>query len=695
MDKLKYSLLPLALAVSNAVMADDDAELKSIEQIVVYGENKQNSLKNTTSSIAVIDEEQLKNGQHSSYLNALQGIANVIVTGGLPSIRGQEGQGVADGFSSFSSGAKPRISMMRDGVAEPFVAKVSGDLGLWDVEQIEVLRGPQSSNSGRNSIGGVVYIKTKEPSLTDLEAATRIGYANQDSQYEYAGVVSVPLIEDQLAVRTSVQHIEGETYLNFVYDKGYPFDPKEYDNTRTDIKVKWQPAGLSGLDMLLHYVDNSEMGERQWGFEGPDLDEHLVTSEYGRDPATGERVFVGTYARDKRTDYERWSLRTRYTINDAFNFELMISDSDYDYVFEQYPTYWHVSMADGGRTYDAKVSYDGGERVSGYVGYYYNERDQQFIRQGWYDGYDDSDSKAIYGEFTFAVGERSRLITGGRVEEESQYRVFNGFGGPVTGLGFTLDVDNRIYLPKVAFLHDLTEDTTLNASFRKGYSSGGGDFHWGSMSNYIFKPEYVDTFELGARSSVLDGRLNLAANVFYNDFTDYQFNGIAESGLARDYKIINLGQVTSYGLETEARFSVNDELTLSASLGLLNSTIDEANAQNRASEGMDLPKAADVTLGLGLEYWPTDSIQLTARSNFVGDYYSKLGGKAEQMVGDYTQFHFSAAYIAEQWRVNAYINNAFDEKGVIYGERDAGTGRYKYGDLIDPQTVGISFNYTL
>ncbi|QPB84821.1 TonB-dependent receptor plug domain-containing protein [Pseudoalteromonas rubra] len=706
MNKLKYSILPLALAVSQAVMADDDAEVKSIEQIVVYGENSRNSLKDTTSSIAVIDEEQLKSGQVNSYLDALQGIANVVVTGGLPAIRGQQGQGVSQGFGSFSSGAKPRISIMRDGVAEPYVAKVSGDLGLWDVEQIEVLRGPQSSNSGRNSSGGVVYIKTKEPSLTDIEAGVRVGYSDLNEQSELAGVVSIPLLEDQLGVRASVQRVVGDLHHTFQYDQGYPFDPNAYDSTRADIKVKWQPAGIQGLDMLLHYVDSEDTGERDWTVEGPEIapiSDWVVGYERVRNPATGLFVALGSGARDKTSDYKRWSLRTRYEINSQFDFELMVSDTDYSYIFEQYPTYWFVRMEEEGRTYDAKISYDGDAGISGYLGYYHNERDQAFFRESWYQGTDDSSSKAIYGELTFALTDTTRLVAGGRVTDESQFRIFDGFGLGPQGLRFDIDVDNRIYLPKLAVLHDLGETTTLSASFRKGYTSGGGDFHWFTRTNYTFEPEYVDTFELGARATLLDGELSVSANLFYNDYSNYQLLGRGPSGDARDSKVLNLAQVESYGLETEARLAVTEDLTLSASLGLLDSNIDEANAQNRDSEGLDLPMAADVTLGFGAEYWLTEQLQLTARSNYVGEYYSKLGGKDIHLAGDYTEVNFSVAYVTEQWRINAYVNNAFDNESLLRGERHDGmteqykhlAGEFRYARLSDPRTVGISFSYTL
>ncbi|KTF07147.1 TonB-dependent receptor, partial [marine sediment metagenome] len=75
----------------------------------------------------------------------------------MPDIRGVSGNGGAGGFNSISGGAKGRVSTLIDGVAQPFVADLSGDSGMWDLQQIEVFRGPQSTSNGRNSIAGSVF----------------------------------------------------------------------------------------------------------------------------------------------------------------------------------------------------------------------------------------------------------------------------------------------------------------------------------------------------------------------------------------------------------------------------------------------------------------------------------------------------------------------------------------------------------
>lgn len=142
-----------SISMSTAAAAVEIASADAIEKITVYGEKIERSLKDTTSSVSVIDKETLDSGQYQSISNALSEIPNVVVlTGSVPDIRGVSGNGSASGFNSFTGGARARVSTLIDGVAEPFVADLTGDTGLWDIQQIEIFRGPQSTINGRNSI---------------------------------------------------------------------------------------------------------------------------------------------------------------------------------------------------------------------------------------------------------------------------------------------------------------------------------------------------------------------------------------------------------------------------------------------------------------------------------------------------------------------------------------------------------------
>ncbi len=244
----KLNALLLAMLASPA-FADDAVERgnQSIEKIVVLGEKTEKSLKDVSSSVSVITEEQLKTLQYLSVHDAISEIPNLVVLSGqMPNIRGVSGNGAATGFSGVSGGAKTRVSTITDGVAEPFMADLTGDTGMWDIEQIEVFRGPQSTSNGRNSIGGAMFIKTKDPTF-DWQGAARVGYRSESQYIDSAAAISGPLIEDELAFRLSAQHTDGETYANPVIHEANPpgFDLNKLNTDRIRAKLLWEPQPLT------------------------------------------------------------------------------------------------------------------------------------------------------------------------------------------------------------------------------------------------------------------------------------------------------------------------------------------------------------------------------------------------------------------------------------------------------------------
>ena len=106
------------------------------------------------------------------------------------------------------------------------------------LKQIEVFRGPQSTSNGRNSLGGLIYIKTKDPSY-DWEGAARVGYRNQDQYVDTSVMASGPLIDEQLAFRFTGQLLSGESYDNSViYEDHDPtFDLDELKNNTAKSKI--------------------------------------------------------------------------------------------------------------------------------------------------------------------------------------------------------------------------------------------------------------------------------------------------------------------------------------------------------------------------------------------------------------------------------------------------------------------------
>ncbi len=669
-------MIAASLLVTNtAVLADDESNRKSMDTIVVTGEKTEKSLKETMSSVAVVDTSLIENGQLASISEALSEMANVVVlTGAVPDMRGVSGNGGATGFNSFSGGSKARVSTLIDGVSQPFVADLTGDTGLWDMEQIEVYRGPQSTSNGRNSIAGAVYMKTKAPTQ-EFEGAVRVGYRNQDNYFDTAAVISGALVEDVLAFRLSTQYIDGETFSN----------PPVYDTNPTDQE--------------LNKLDTSSTRAKLLYTPFEDLSVQLTYSTYNEEGNAGRKYFeaaeptdyIPLFQRILDTESDTTQLNVDYKINENFSLDVLVAYMDYKWAFDAYEPQQSaesdVSMDESNVTLDTKLNFGlNSDFYSGFVGLAYFDRDQDFESVGatYYFGDDSSKSTAIYGESSFNLNSQLTLTAGLRIEREEQVRNFNmAFRGDM--LVEQLDDSHTLRLPKLALQYKITEETTLFASARRGYNAGGGALDFTAEDYYYYDEETVNTYEIGSRSVLNNGDLNISANVFYNNFNGYQ-------ALSAARRITNIEDAHSYGLELEAYSMLGDQWQLHGGLGLLKTKIDESSAFPEAVDN-DLNSAPELTASLGLSHWFTDSLKVNLSANYVDEFYGDLTNTEERVAGDYTLTRLTITYDTEQWLISAFINNAFDEQE--YTAREPASGRYPQGyvGVVNPQTLGASVTY--
>ena len=672
------SLSMIAMAISTVGFTANaqnvqvpDGSVEEIEKIVVLGEKANRTLKDSTSSISVLTADEINNTQYKSVSDALSEIANVVtLSGALPDIRGVSGNGGAGGFNSIAGGAKGRVSTLIDGVAQPFVADLSGDSGMWDLQQIEVFRGPQSTSNGRNSIAGSVFIKTNDPSF-DWEGAARVGYRNKDQYIDTAGVISGPIIEDELAFRLSVQTLNADTITN---GEGFETNPPDYDideieTQRVRAKLKWQPSDDLSF-MLTHTYNNEEGDTGRIYYELENLDER-------------NRIFF----RDIETEISTTSLLTEYAINDNFSFDLILAYMDYQWGFDSYEASDEAEQTlvfdETNTTVDAKLNFafsDG--ETTGFIGFYYFEREQDILSTGAfpYYGDDDSESIALYTEANFTLSDKLTLTAGGRLERESQDRHF--VYDPIDDVYIE---DTNIFLPKLALTYDVDGSTTLGISARKGYNAAGGALNFTAQEYYYYDEEEVYTYELSSRTS-LSNNTFISANLFYNDYSGFQ-------ALSSTRFITNMPEVTTYGLEAELHTNLTDDLQLNAGIGLLNSEITDAGENYPDVDGNELNSAPSFNANVGAKYWLNDTFNVGVSVRYIGEYFGDFSNTEERVAGDYTLVRLTAGYETDNWSVTAFVDNLFDETAIVTQEPVSARNPAGYAAIADPRNVGVSATY--
>lgn len=667
----------VVVKASEKLGRENAKQAANLEHIVVLGEKVKRKMIDATSSVSVFDEEALNDMRYLSMSSAVSEVANVVVLHGeTPNIRGVSGNGSAGGFNGVSGGARPRVTTLVDGVAEPFVADLTGDSGLWDMQQVEVFRGPQSTINGRNSMGGIIYIKTKDPTF-DWTGAARVGYRNKDGYVDTAAVVSGPILDDELAFRVSAQRVEGEAYDKEVIHPNNPpsFDLNDLETTRVRGKLLWNPQHIQGLSAMLSVTDLNEEGNA-----GRRYFELKNTFD-----------FIPIIERDIDTENTTASLDIDYAINQDMSVDFLLSRTDYSFGFSSYepnPARQQVLIINEDNWFvDGRLNFGlSNPNYTAFLGLTYFEREQDYDSSSAfsYYGADETDSKAIYGEISYSLSENWTVIAGGRLERESQYRdITRLLPGRDPQLS-VLDRDKTIALPKLVLQYHVSDDTTTSLSVRKGYNGAGGALLWSTGEYYYFDSESVITYEAGVRTNFEKGYLN--ANVFFNQYDDYQ-------GLGADRRISNIDEVESYGLELELNYELTPDLMLRAGLGLLESDITDSSEAFAHFSGNELSGAPGVTASLGLDYWFNDMFKVGLSSNYIDEFYGDFTNTDATKAGDYVLTRLNLGYETEHWRINAYVDNVFDEEA--YTNRQEANRRYPNGlaAVEDPRNMGVSVTY--
>ncbi|MEM9370792.1 MAG: TonB-dependent receptor, partial [Pseudomonadota bacterium] len=324
-DQRRSLFLPLvvtAICLESEALADE-AVLQA-ETIIVTGTRTERQLLNTTRSVTVIDGDRAtRNGGDETINDAVAPVPNVFIEGPseVPTIRGVQGGGAGGLASAQTTGALPRTVIIRDGIARPASVANSSFTSLFDVEQVEVLRGPQTLLRGRTGFAGAVIVDTKDPTF-EIEGALQSGFRlNEFNDMEFTanGLLSGPLSEN-IAGRLVLEFADGDDPRD-VFDGPAGFIT-EYDRLSARGKLLGEfETGLGDLDVeLLVEHQTGQTPQTRNNVRGPGLDadpaDRLISAT---DPARTFDTVASTAALSFALEGDGWVLDsiTGFT-SDAF-----------------------------------------------------------------------------------------------------------------------------------------------------------------------------------------------------------------------------------------------------------------------------------------------------------------------------------------------------------------------------------------
>ena len=658
------------------------------EEIVVTGEFRERPLEEVPGSISVLRAEQIE-GRPARHLEEVLALApNVTIAGGSSRSRFFQIRGIGE-RGQFDAPLNPSVGLIIDGVDLSTAASAAT---LFDVEQIEIFRGPQGTRYGANALAGLINVRTRAPT-NEFEARAGVEAANYE-EWTMNGAVSGPLGE-RVSGRLAAQIHHGDGFIDNT------FLGREDTNGRDELgargKLRWLAGENTTVDALLGYVDLDN------GYDAFSLDNDRSTrsDKPGRDAQ--ETAFGGIDVAWDRPDGFAVEASTALASTDS----VYGYDEDWTYVgfhpFGYSSTDYYFRDR---RTLTAELrvlSKEAGRMFGGstdwVAGVYALDSDADLRREyTFFEGPFTSgfaiERLAFFGQLDAALSPRTTLTAGIRYEDHrSTYADSEGvaFSPEDDLLGWRITADRA-----------LTDALTGYVAVSRGYKAGGFNTD-GTLDADLrqYDPETLTNFELGLKGRFFD-RLETRLALFHMARDDVQIASsltrVRDDGSTEFIQFIgNAAEGTNSGLEAELVFAITERLQLNASLGLLDSEYE--SFINSAGQNLG---------GREQAHAPSHQIAVMARYDFANDWYAELGAEGRDAFyfsdshalrsDDYRLFNAAVGFARGAWDVRLWGRNLTDEDRFIRGYFFGNDPRIDYTprgytQLGEPRRVGLSVSF--
>ena len=700
---MKYRLcllLPALLAASASY-----AQANELSEILVTAELRETRLLDQSGSTSVLTADTLRERAAQHLEEVLNVIPNLNYASGASRARFFQIRGIGE-RSQFQEPLNPSIGLILDGVDFSGLGAVGT---LFDVEQVEVLRGPQGTLHGANALAGLINIRSAAPAVTP--ALTLQGSLAEYDTWSLGMTATGPLIEERLLYRLAVQQYRSDGhYENDFLGRD---DTNRRDETTVRGRLRWLAGEADTLDLSLLAVEVDN------GYDAFSLDNtrRTLSDEPGRDRQDTTAISLAWTGQREALDIEATlsaaGSDTEYSFDEDWSFVGIAPDLEYS-SFDRYLRERDSSSAQL-RLLSTERSRLFGGRGDWAVGIYHLA-DREFLqRQYTYLASDfsssyDTDTSAVFGQLDTALTDSLTLVSGLRLEQRrTDYH---------DSKGVSHRRSRDLWGARLALEYQQIDGALYYAGVSRGYRGNG--VNAGMLASVetttdpaqqqllarlgSFDEETLLNYEAGYKASYADGTLQTRLALFYMDREDQQVKGSLvlprEDGSTAfiDYTN-NAARGTNYGLELELDWLANERLSLYAHLGLLDASFDRYTAPDGTDmSGRDQAHAPGYQAALGgrmeLSRQLYLRVDLEARDRFYfSDRYDLLSDA-------YELIHMRLGWQTHQWEIALWGRNLGDTDYATRGFGDFGNDPrkgyvtepyYQYGE---PRSLGVSASYT-
>lgn len=697
--------------------------------VVVSGRKREETLVTSPISVSSLSDKTIENTRTWG----LDGLT-AIVPNYLYQESGVPFQAIQSirGIQVFSE--NPAVAVYVDDVNQLDI--LANGFALTDIERIEVLRGPQGTLFGRNTMGGVINIITKKPT-NKTEGFAKVGLGNLGLQRHEVGI-KTPLIGNKLffgfngLYQYRNGYLENDSSLASIPDTLLDgASVGDFNNLYGNLSLKW----LTNEKLSLSF---NVKGQRDWsdasGFFVSQPNEEIAFEN-------PDKIYLSRLASHNR-NIVNTALVAKYfgknhtlsSITTYQNIVLAFEDIDFPGFFHSFyddkiggelppQEVWSQEFRINSINSDARWHYTGGlfgftqsafepstnlaqELTDAEADFFGLPRGSNIIfkNKGVNKGL------AAFGEFSVNLTQKFQFTGGLRYDYEERKSTFNGFGDLIF-LNGELTVFNPVTTekgtysaisPKAAFSFAPNNNSNLYVSYTRGFRAGGINAQrLPEGTNQTFDPEYSNNFEMGYKVSAPNSRFRVGASAFYIDWTDIQFfNLVAPSTFARE----NVGDAKSLGIELETALIPFNGFQVDATFGLTETEYtdfmlvrqDFLTGEEVQTDigGNSLGNAPGHTLFLGTQY--TGNLSTAIKGTFrmelksIGSYYTDIQNTLEQP--SYTLLNARIAFDHKSYRWSIWGQNLTNETYLAFGNPDTSFGSRTVRTAA-PLTFGSSFTY--
>ena len=739
------------LASAGAAMAQDaaqadggqeiEAERKAttLDTITVTARRREESIQDVPVAISAFGEEELKDLQASA-IDGLQGA--------VPNANIVQGRGSANSINVFIRGIgqpdalqtfDPGVGLYVDDV---YYSRINGALfSLFDVSQVEVLRGPQGTLYGKNSTGGAIKVNTKNPFDHDGGSAelTVGDYGRLEGRFYFSGKLS-----ETLAASIAGAKITNDGYVenrdggdNFNDDDTEAlraklvFRPSDSFSATLAVDHTKQDAALSmGRPMASLIQTSAFPGGTKVLQPGETGDwDHAASTSFA--PGQGQRL-----KHDGVSLSIEWDLNEAWRLKSITSYRKLETHSFIDIDASEYELGdVLVALDQNQKSQEFQLHYDNGSTLHATFGAYWLKEQVPSYQEAYADDLytflgapvsflrtiaDDltSTSKAAFAHVNWEFAPTWTVAAGVRwTQDEKDYvRTTSTFWGPaLAALNGTVPFPRAsaswtAVTPSISLQKAFSDNLMGYVSANRGYKSGG--FNGRSNTAYDvlnakYDPEFVWTYEVGLKAQSADGRKRGGVTAFVSDYKDFQARVSQDVGT---FPVLNAAELSIKGLEFEGSAVVGNATTITGQLSWLDAQYDrfedfrldpgypgfdlnvshahvpfspKFTARIGVQHGFDLANGSRLAIGGDMSYRGTTWLSVDNRDVLKQDYYTVVGVYG---VWDSPQY---------SWQVRVGMRNLTDESYMVEGQEFASVGNIQtaYYGLPRNSYVSIRYNF--